>query len=148
MWRFYSDAGSYWVESYSVVCRGWPKTSFLQLVGNTRRVWVEVLLRTPFSLPKKSTYTRVHTVWKALKWLMYVYVLVSSCQRRWKGWCTYTWRLLFFIISVFYNCIKGFLTSYPVDCMLLKITIRNVNFYLIENDFILTHINCSFSITI
>jgi len=37
MWRFYSNSGSYCVESYSLVCQGWPKTSFLQLVGNMTR---------------------------------------------------------------------------------------------------------------
>ncbi|KAK2155797.1 hypothetical protein LSH36_231g04011 [Paralvinella palmiformis] len=31
MWRFCFDSGSYWIESYSVVCQGLPKTSFLQL---------------------------------------------------------------------------------------------------------------------
>ena len=31
--RFYSDSGYYWVESCSVVCPGWPKKYFLQLVG-------------------------------------------------------------------------------------------------------------------
>ena len=56
MRRFYSD--SYWVESYSVACQGWLKTSFLRLVGND----VKVLLITPFSPPKILTCMRVYTV--------------------------------------------------------------------------------------
>jgi len=63
MWRFYSDSGSYWVESYSVVCQGWLKTSFIQVVGNMVPIWCPYkLLGTPFSLPKKSTYMRVYMI--------------------------------------------------------------------------------------
>jgi len=54
MWQFCSDSGSYWVESYCVVCQGWLKTSFLQLVENMTHVQVEVLLGTPLSLPKNQ----------------------------------------------------------------------------------------------
>ena len=87
MWRFYSDSGSYWVEFYSVECQGWLKTSFLQLVGNMTSVQVDVLLRTPFSLPKKSTYVQVYTVYHSLfthQQQMYSNIITHTHTHRWK----------------------------------------------------------------